>query len=58
MTGKLRTLHGNEPFEKSFGLIFEQPSEIIRGLEIIHHRDPIIFELLHTENRLDAVESL
>jgi len=58
MIGKLRTLHENEPFEKSFGLIFEQSSEIGRGLEIIHYRDPIIFEFLHTENPLDAVESL
>ena len=57
MAGKLRAT-GNEPFEKSFGLIFEESSEIVRRLEIIHYRDPIIFEFLHTENPLDAVESL
>jgi len=58
VAGKIRKLYENEPFEKCFGLIFEQSSEIAHGLDIMHYRGPAIFEFLHNKNLLDVVESL
>lgn len=56
--GKIEELHADEPFERRYGLLFKQCSEIGKGMDIMHQRGRAIFEFLHNENMLDTVEAL
>ncbi len=56
--GEIRDLHEDEPFEKRVGLLYEQTPHITDGLDIMQARLPQMFDFLHNEHLLDAVESL
>ena len=56
--GKIDDLHEKAPFEKRYGLLFEQSKEIGDGLDIMHYRGKSIFEFLINENLLELMESL
>ncbi len=56
--GKIDDLHKKAPFEKRYGLLFEQSKEIGDGLDIMHYRGKSIFEFLINENLLELMESL
>jgi phytanoyl-CoA hydroxylase len=56
--GKIKELYPNEPFERRYALLFNQCSEIGRGMDIMHLRGKAMFQFLHNKNLLDVVECL
>ncbi len=55
---KISDLHQDAPFERRYGLLYDQSTEIGKGLDIMHMRGKAMFEFLSNENLLDTVESL
>jgi hypothetical protein len=56
--GKISDLHEGEPFERRFGLLYDQSREIEKGMDIMFARGPAMFRFLSSPGLLDAVESL
>lgn len=56
--GKITDLAEGEGFETRFAKLYEQSGEIEKGLDVMHARLPEMFEFLHNDNLLDAVECL
>ena len=56
--GEISVLHEDAPFETRYGLLFGQSKRMGEGLDIMHNRGRAMFEFLHNQNLLDAVESL
>ena len=55
---KIGALHVEAPFERRYGLLFDQCREIGQGMDIMHYRGRAIFEFLGNQRLLDAVEGL
>jgi ectoine hydroxylase-related dioxygenase (phytanoyl-CoA dioxygenase family) len=56
--GKISDLAENEPWDKRIGLLMAQSPAIANGMDIMHARLPAMFDFLHNEHLLDAVQSL
>ncbi|MBA3707379.1 MAG: phytanoyl-CoA dioxygenase family protein [Planctomycetes bacterium] len=56
--GQISDAHRGAPFERRMALLHAQCPDMIAGLDIMHSRIPALFEFLHDEILLDAVESL
>lgn len=56
--GKIQELHEEAPFSQRYGLLFGECQEIGKGMDIMHYRGQAIFDFLHNQNLLDAVEGL
>ncbi|MCZ6677519.1 MAG: phytanoyl-CoA dioxygenase family protein [Candidatus Poribacteria bacterium] len=56
--GKIDALYEDEAFERRYGRLFAQSTEIAAGLDIMHYRGRAVFEFLHNQNLLDVIESL
>lgn len=56
--GKINSLHEHEPFTRRFARIYEQSTEIARGMDLMEVRGPAVFAFLRNDHLLDAVECL
>lgn len=56
--GKITDLHEDAPFEQRYGYLYGQCGEIADGMDIMQQRGEKMFEFLHNQNLLDAVEAL
>lgn len=53
---EIADLQENAPFATRYGLLFNQCSEIGRGMDIIHYQGRAMFAFLRNENLLDLIE--
>ena len=56
--GEIQDLHSDEPFEKRFGLLFQQSKKMQHGLDIMYSRGPAMFNFLSNKNLLDTISPL
>lgn len=56
--GEITDLHEGAPFDQRYGYLFGQYGEISRGMDIMQQRGEAMFQFLHNQNLLDAVEGL
>jgi len=56
--GQIDELHEDKSFDQRYGYLFGQCNKISRGMDIMHQRGEAMFNFLHNQNLLDAVEGL
>ena len=56
--GKIDDLKKEESFERRFGLLCKQSTEISHGMDIMHRRGPAMFSFLSNDHLLQALESI
>ena len=55
---KIENLYEDEPFEKRYGLLFNQCKAMSKGMDIMQMCGPAMFEFLHNDNLLDVSASI